>query len=422
MGFQHGLSGINAASTNLDVIGNNIANANTAGFKQSQAQFSDIFANSLEGTDTAQVGIGAKISTIAQQFGQGNITPTSNPLDVAISGQGFFRVTDQGVVSYSRNGQFHIDDEGFIIDASGSFLTGYPADNNGIVIASDMPSPLKFSTADLEPTATAKIEMGFNLDARESEETIPFSATNGKSYTHTTSGTVIDSLGNNHVLGVYFQKTATPNTWNVFVTVDGAVDDPATGVPVGVTLGTASPQTLVFDTNGKLQTPDTPLDLSINFNTIDPKLGVVTPQVVSLDLTTATQYGSSFGITALKQDGNTSGRMSGFAVNADGTIQANYSSGKSKVLGQIVLANFVNPQGLAPIGDGHWVETPASGEPLVGGPKTGGLGTLQSNAIEDSNVDLTAELVKMIAAQRMYQASAKTIETQDQIIQTITNI
>lgn len=422
MSFQHGLSGLNAASTNLDVIGNNIANANTAGFKQSLAQFSDIFANSMEGSDSATIGIGAKISSIAQQFGQGNITPTSNPLDVAINGQGFFRMNDNGTISYSRNGQFHVDDSGYIVDASGANLTGFLADEDGDIVASDEPGKLKFSTSDLAPKATTEFDMGFNLDGRETAISTTFNATDPKTYHSTTSGTVVDSLGNSHVMSVFFQKSpAAANTWNVYATVDGVVDT-TTGAPIGITLDGSASQTMTFDGNGVLTSPAVPFSVSIDFSLLDPALGALTPQTVSLDLTAATQYGSDFGINALTQDGYTSGRMSGFSINGDGMILGNYSSGQSKVLGQIVLANFVNPQGLIPIGDGHWAESPASGEPLVGAPHTGNLGVLQSNAIEDSNVDLTAELVKMIQAQRMYQASAKQIETQDQLIQTITQI
>lgn len=418
MSFQHGLSGLNAASTNLDVIGNNIANANTAGFKQSIAQFSDIFANSMEGGDNATIGIGSKISSIAQQFGQGNITPTSNPLDMAINGQGFFRMNDNGTIGYSRNGQFHIDNSGYIVDASGANLTGFLADVNGDIVASDEPSKLKFTTADLAPRATTLFDMGFNIDGRVTGIATTFDATNPKTYHHTTSGTVVDSLGNSHVMSVFFQKsTAAANTWNVFATVDGKVD--GTGTPIGVTLSSA---TMEFDGNGILLNPMAAMTVDIDLSVIDPTSGAMTPQTLSLDMTKATQYGSEFGVNALTQDGYTSGRMSGFSIDGEGYIMGNYSSGQTKMLGQIVLANFVNPQGLVPIGNGHWAESPASGEPLVGAPKTGNLGVLQSNAVEDSNVDLTAELVKMIAAQRMYQASAKQIETQDQLMQTITQI
>jgi len=424
MTFQHGLSGLNIATSNLDVVGNNVANANTVGFKQSIAQFSDVFANSLEGSANSQIGIGAKISSIAQQFDQGGITSTNNPLDIAITGQGFYRLSDNGAISYSRNGQFHVDKSGFIVDASGANLTGFVADEDGVIRTSGVPANLKFSTSDVSPKETTKFDMGFNLDAGKPGISKAFNATDPSTYTWTTSGSVVDSLGNSHVLSVFFQKSATANNWTTYATVDGKVD--SSGMPVGVTLGGSPSQPIVFDGNGKLLTIATataaPLDLQIDFSVINPALGAVTPQTVRFDMTTATQYGAASGITDITQDGYTSGRMAGFTISPDGIILGNYSNSQTKTLGQIVLANFVNPQGLTPTGDGRWVETLASGEPLVGTPKTGSLGVLQSNAVENSNVDLTAELVKLIQAQRMYQANAKQIEAQDEIIQTIARI
>lgn len=418
MGFQHGLSGLSAASTNLDVIGNNIANANTAGYKQSQAQFTDIFASSLGGAGASQVGIGSRISTIAQEFNQGNISPTSNPLDIAINGQGFFRMDDDGVISYSRNGQFRVDGNGFLTDARGANLTGYMADANGDIVASE-PANLKLTTSDLAPQVTTTYDMGFNLDSREDIPTLAFDATNTESYNWPTSGTIIDSLGNSHIFSIFFQKTAA-NSWATYATVDGAVD--GSGLPVGITLGGSASQTLTFDGNGALTSPTTPFTVSVDLSTIDPTLGATSPLEFELDLSTATQFGSDFGVNSLSQDGYTSGRLAGFTTSADGVIQGSYSNGQTKTLGQIVLANFVNPQGLNPIGDGRWVETPDSGQPLVGPPKSGTLGALQSSAIEDANVDLTTELVKMITAQRMYQANAKSIETQDAVLQTLVNL
>lgn len=420
MSFQQGLSGLSAASTNLDVIGNNISNANTAGYKQSQAQFTDIFASSLDGggASRTQVGIGSRVATVAQLFNQGNISPTNNPLDIAINGQGFFRMDDGGVVSYSRNGQFRLDGNGFLTDANGANLTGYMADVNGNIVASQ-PTHLKLSTADIPPQVTSTYNMGFNLDSRKAAPAITtFDANNPKSYTNTTSGTIVDSLGNSHIFSIYFQKSATANTWNTYATVDGAADA-TTGAPIGVTLASTA---LTFDTNGALSAPTTPFNVTVDLATIDPALGASSPLVFSLDLTTATQFGSDFGVNSLSQDGFTSGRLAGFTTAADGLIQGSYSNGQTRSLGQIVLANFVNPQGLNPIGDGRWIETPNSGQPLVGPPKTGTLGALQASAIEDANVDLTSELVKMITAQRMYQANAKSIETQDAVLQTLVNL
>lgn len=423
MSFQQGLSGLNAASTNLDVIGNNISNANTPGYKQSQAQFTDIFASSLDGAGSSrtQVGIGSRVSTVAQLFNQGNISPTNNPLDIAINGQGFFRMSEGGVVSYSRNGQFRLDGGGFLTDANGANLTGYAADINGNIVASQ-PTNLRLSTADISPKVTSTYTMGFNLDSGESVPPVAtFSATNPKSYTSTTSGNIYDSLGNSHLFSIFFQKSAAAGAWSAYATVDGKVDS-TTGAPIGVTLGGAASQALTFNDNGVLTTPAAPFNVSVDLATIDPALSAVSPLVFSLDMTTATQFGSKFGMNAMNQDGYTSGRLSGFTTSADGVIQGSYSNGQTRSLGQIVLANFVNPQGLNPAGDGRWTETPSSGQPLVGPPKTGTLGALQASAVEDANVDLTSELVKMITAQRMYQANAKSIETQNAVMQTLVNL
>ncbi|MBA3755732.1 MAG: flagellar hook protein FlgE [Nitrosomonas sp.] len=422
MGFQHGLSGLSAASTNLDVIGNNVANVNTAGFKQSQAQFTDIFANSLGGSGSSQVGIGARVSTIAQSFTQGNISPTSNPLDIAINGQGFYRMDEGGVISYSRNGQFHADGNGFLTNANGANLTGYTADVNGNIDASK-PTSLKLTTSDLTPQATSIFELGVNLDSGVTPPTsgtppvlLPFNATDLKTFNWQTSGKIVDSLGNEHRLATYFQKSDA-NKWNVYAAIDGKVD--VNGAPQGVTL---SSQALEFDGTGALISPTAPISVSVDWATIDSTLGADSPMDFSFDLTTVTQYGSDSGINSIFQDGFTSGRLAGFTTAADGVIQGSYTNGQTRTLGQIVLANFVNPQGLNPIGDGRWVETPNSGQPVVGPPKTGTLGALQASAVEDANVDLTTELVKMITAQRMYQANAKSIETQDAVLQTLVNL
>ncbi|MDO8893993.1 flagellar hook protein FlgE [Nitrosomonas sp.] len=422
MSFQQGLSGLSAASTNLDVIGNNISNANTPGYKQSQAQFTDIFASSLDGAGSSktQVGIGSRVSAVAQIFNQGNISPTNNPLDIAINGQGFFRMSEGGVVSYSRNGQFRLDGNGFLTDSNAANLTGYLADAKGDIVASQ-PANLKLNTTDIPPQVTSTFTMGMNLNSGETVPTVtPFDANNPKSYTSTTSGTIIDSLGNAHLFSIFFEKTATAGTWNAYATVDGEAS--ATGVPIGVTLDGAASKALVFDNNGALTAPIAPFNVSVDLATIDASLSAASPLVFSLDLTTATQFGSKFGVNSISQDGYTSGRLAGFTTSPDGLIQGSYSNGQTRSLGQIVLANFVNPQGLNPVGNGRWIETPSSGQPLVGPPKTGTLGALQASAVEDANVDLTSELVKMITAQRMYQANAKSIETQDAVLQTLVNL
>lgn len=425
MGFQHGLSGLNTAAANLDVIGNNIANSNTVGFKASRAQFTDVFANALGGGASGnQVGIGSKVADIAQQFTQGNITGTSNPLDIAINGSGFFRMSNGGEITYSRNGQFHVDDSGFVVNSDNLQLTGYLANAAGAIVPTE-PSGIQLSTADVSPSATTRVLSGFNLDSGTAVPGIipAFDAADTTTYANSTSAQVFDSLGNSHVLTMFFQKTGS-GAWNTFATVDGATT-PA-GVPVGVTLGGGASQALTFDTNGLMTAPVAPIVVSVDLDAIATNLGTVNdagiPLDFNLDLTTATQFGSKFGAGTLDADGFASGRLAGFNIAGDGTIRGSYTNGENRVLGQIALANFNNPQGLVPLGGSQWAQSSDSGQPLVGAPTSGPLGALQSSSVEESKVDLTTELVNMITAQRIYQANAKTIETQDAILQTLVNL
>ncbi len=411
MGFQSGLSGLNAASKNLDVIGNNVANAQVVGFKGSVTQFADVFAASLGGGGANQIGIGSKVQNVAQVFNQGNVTPTNNPLDIAITGRGFFRLDDGGAIAYSRNGQFQLDSQGFVVNSQGLNLTGYGVDVNGNIINAT-PGPIRFDTADIAPRATDEFRATLNLDSRSLQPAVAvFDPNNTQSFNFTTSGTTYDTLGNPHVFTLYFVRTATPGVWNAHSTVDGG---PVTDVDLGA--GAGAPVALSFDANGVLTTP-MPLNASLTIAS-----GAVTPLAFPLNFTGTTQYGAVSSVNALSQTGYTSGRLIGFNVAQDGVIVGRYSNGQSRNLGQVVLADFVNAQGLSPLGDNLWAETAQSGLPVVGSPGSGTLGNLQSAAVEDSNVDLTAELVNLITAQRNYQANAQTIKTQDAVLQTLVNL
>jgi flagellar hook protein FlgE len=411
MGFQSGLSGLNAAAKNIDVIGNNVANANTVGFKSSRAIFADVFASSLGGGGSGNVGIGTKVASVQQEFTQGNITVTNSPLDLAVNGRGFFRFDNNGTAAYSRNGQMHVDANGYIVNSDNLRLTGYAVDSANNIIAS-APVPLHVSTTDISPSATTVVNATLNLDSRATPSVTPFNAANTSTYTSSTSSAVYDSLGNAHALTFYFANTA-PGNWTVHGTVDGAAIPAAQGFPF----------TLAFNSSGQLTTgqplvnPLAPTSVQLPVTT-----GAVSPIAMNLDFTGTTQFGSDFGVTALSQDGYTSGRLVGFDVSDDGVIQGRYTNGQANTLGQVVLANFANPQGLRPVGNNLWQETSDSGGPIVGAPQTGSMGSLQSAAVEDSNVDLTQELVNMITAQRVYQANAQTIKTQDQVLQTIVNL
>ncbi|MFN5080124.1 MAG: flagellar hook protein FlgE [Burkholderiales bacterium] len=404
MSFQQSLSGLNAASKNLEIIGNNVSNANTVGFKSSRAQFADIYANSLLGSGKNSAGIGVTVQSIAQQFGQGNITVSSNPLDVAINGSGFFRLSTGGAITYTRNGQFQVDKDSYLVNASGARVTGYPADPNGNVVQT-APVELALSTADLAPKATASSKLVANLDSRTTTTiAAPFNPNDATTY-HTASGlTVYDSLGNERIMQVFFRRTA-PNTWEVFMSEGG------TALNGGAAVGT-----LNFTTGGVL-TPTAPFNISFTSTN-----GAVTPQVFTLDFAGTTQFGAQFGVTSITQDGYATGKLAGFSIGTDGVILGRYSNGQTRAQGQIVLSSFANPQGLVPLGDNQWAESSISGQPVVGAPQGGNLGNLQSGALEESNIDLTRELVDMITAQRIYQANAQTIKTQDQMLQTLVNL
>jgi len=403
MSFQQGLTGLNAASKSLEVIGNNVANASTVGFKQSQAQFADVYASSLTGAGASDIGIGVKLAEVAQQFTQGNISASNNPLDIAVNGGGFFRLDDNGTITYSRNGQFQLDKSGYIVTANGARVTGYVADSRG-VLSTGAPAPLSINAADLTPRRTTEVGAVLNLDSRKTAlNPTAFNMLDPTTYHNSTSVAVFDSLGNAHTLQTYFLKTG-PGAWDVFASNDG------------VMIGSGPIGTLNFQGDGTLSTAAA-FAVALPVTT-----GATSPLSVTVDFAGTTQFGSTFSVNTLNQDGFTSGRLAGFTTSADGTIVGRYTNGQSATLGQVVLADFTNPNGLQPLGNNMWAETAASGAPLVGAPNSGGLGVLQSSAVEDSNVDLTAELVNMITAQRVYQANAQTIKTQDQVLQTLVNL
>ena len=689
MGFAQALSGLNGASKALEAIGNNIANGGTVGFKASSAQFADVYATSLTGGGSSQVGIGVAVSKVAQTFSQGNITTSGNPLDIAINGGGMFRLNTNGTVSYTRTGQFLLDKTGYIVNGGGKQLTGFAADPVTGVIVPGNYVPLQMNNAPIPPVATTLSQIQTNLDARAVPPvamtagatvggvapgpmplvittgiddtfnitvdglgpygvTLPaatyqtvgdiatalesamnsvlsnttasvkvssntagqlvvssgstgtfgsqgngstvvlaptgapaavtntgfeilfaglpgrtngvdtatawtalvpgtaapvatsgvdnFNSTDTNSFTASTAQTIYDSLGNPHTLTLFFVKTAQPGSWQMYSTIDniaapsagsvtgssalganpsvttitgnnnqfqiavngGAALDvtltaasytPATlvneinrallnavdttglvsgaagstvaaaatarldafgrlviasntvnvgskcvitpaanntapqtitslfgSLPTTVAGGPAKVDTLLFKPDGSLVTTS-PATESFALDT-----GATSPLIFSVDLKGSTQYGISFGVNQLLQDGYTSGKISGLSISSDGIVQGNYSNGKSRNLGQIVLATFTNSNGLQSMGGNQWVETADSGQPIPGTPGSGSLGTVQSGAVEESNVDLTAELVQMITQQRAYQASAQTIKTIDQVLQTLVNL
>jgi flagellar hook protein FlgE len=412
MSFQQGLSGLNASSQSLDVIGNNIANAGTVGFKSANPHFADVYAASLSGGGASQVGIGASVSAVQQQFTQGNITTTNNPLDISINGGGFFRISTNNAITFSRNGQFHLNNAGYIVNDKEQRLTGYPVDTSGNVVAST-PVELQLSSAAIAPRATNDTLSGnmtavINLDSREADlaTSTTFDPTNPLTYNFSTGMSVYDTLGVAHTLTTYFVKTATAGTWENYVTLDGATPTALANV--------------TFSSSGALSSTAA---VVIPATTFTLTTGATTPwSPGTINFSGSTQYGTDSGVTELTQGGYTSGSLAGISVGSDGVIQGRYTNGQSRNLGQVVLANFTAPTGLVNLGNNQWAESSVSGPALVGSPGSSGLGVLNSSSIEESNVDLTAQLVAMITQQRNYQASAQTIKTQDQVLQTLVNL
>lgn len=423
MGFQQGLSGLNASSKNLEVIGNNIANANTVGAKSSRAEFSDLYASALNGASGNAAGIGVSVSSIAQQFDQGNVTVTENPLDIAINGRGFFQLeSNSGETVYSRNGQFKLDRDGYVVNGQGLKLLAQSWDQTSdsgvgdavpIQLQSGLGAPVKTGTGS---TATLQgVQMSLNLDARKDVPSVAMDFSRPDSYNFSTSQKLYDGQGAGLTMNYYFRKSAT-DSWDVYASIDGSDWRGTAGA------GTAPNQlnSLSFNSDGTMTTSPA----TVSQNIIDPRDGTSTLfSGLPINFTGTSQYAAGFSVSSLKQDGYTSGELTGIGFDDTGVIKATYSNGRSTNLSQLQLADFANLQGLQSLGGNLWQQTFASGDPVrLGSPGSGVLGSTTSGALEDSNVDLTGELVNMITAQRLYQANAQTIKTEDQMLQTLVNL
>ncbi len=405
MSFRISLSGMNAASADLNVTSHNIANANTTGFKQSRAEFADVFPVSASGLARNAIGAGVRLEKVAQQFAQGNVDFTGRSLDLALSGQGFFTLSASGSMVYSRAGNFGTDRDGYVVNPSGHRLQVFLPNAGGNGFDTGRMSDLRLSSGDSPPQATSSVEVGTNLPGNATPPTItPFDANDPTTYNHTTSLTIYDSLGAPHTQSLYFIKTANPNEWQVQTQVDGA--------DVG------TPQTLQYSSTGQLTAPATG---RITLPAFTPAGGAAA-MPITLELGDSTQYGNAFGVSALTQDGYATGRLTNIEVSSEGVVNARYTNGVSTPLGQVALTTFTNPQGLQPLGDNGWAETFESGQARRGAAGTSEFGLVQGGALEASNVDLTEQLVNMITAQRNFQANAQMISTQDQITQTVINI
>ena len=408
MAFTTALSGVNAAQSDLDVISNNIANSSTTGFKTGRAEFGDVYAQSLLGTTTPTPGQGVKVTGITQQFSQGDLEFTDNALDVAINGDGFFQVKDQGVVEYTRAGAFKIDKDGFVSTTSGARVQGFQVDSATGKVTGEI-GDIQTQTALLDPKATSTTTITGNLDARATvPATAVFSETDPTSYNSTTSLAVFDSKGNSHTLDLYFIKTATANQWDVKTYLDGSA----------TTAGAIT--ALPFTTAGAYDSAGGGGDKG-KINITQTVAGAV-DLTIALDITGLTQYGSNFAVTTAKQNGYSAGQLSSIEVNEYGLVSARYSNGISSEMGQFALADFGNVNGLQPVGSTNWIETYKSGMPVLNKAGDNALGLIQGFALEQSNVAITQELVDLIVAQRNFQANAQVVQAEDAITQTIINM
>ena len=405
MTFETALTGLNAASTQLGAISNNIANNATTGFKRSRVEFSDVFAKSTLGYAAVAVGQGVRNSAIKQEFTQGNVSFTNNNFDIAISGEGMFRMTDGNDAYYTRAGTFGLDPDGFIVNNQGNRLSGYSTDSDNMILP--IPQDIQLDFSELPPRTTEQLELTLNLNSN-GEVLAPFDITDPSSINFSTSASVFDSLGTPQVATVYFHKD-TPNSWSSYT----YIDDVEVSQPGG--------DEITFTDAGEISTINGATGTSITTSVFNPTSGA-TPMSVDINFSGTTQFDNPFGVNKIAQDGFAAGRLTDFDIDEYGVIFGRFTNSQAKIMGQVTLTNFANTQGLQQIGNSSWSESYSSGEPVTGVPGGGSLGNLQSGALESSNVDITQELVSMIGAQRSFQANAQVISTADTLTQTVINL
>ena len=396
------VSGLNTYGNAMSVIGNNIANVGTAGFKSSRASFADLVSASLGGgSSTGQVGLGVFLNDVQTSFTQGSLSNTGNPLDLAIDGDGFFQLTNNtGTASYSRAGQFQVNNLGEIVDPGGRFLQGYQASTTGVILGTV--GNIRLSTGTIAPQATSTASVVANLNAAATVPAAVFNAATPTTYNFSNGMTVYDTLGAQHQLRLYYVKAAAANTWNLHSQIDGGA--------------TTAQTNLVFNSSGVLTTGGAQtFSLAITG-------GAATPQAVAMDFSAITQYGAASNLTSQTQNGFASGSFQKLSVDSGGRVVAQFSNGQTRTLAQVVLSRFTNPDGLTRSGENGFAETVDSGAPLAGAPTNNGLGRLLSQTIEQSNVDLGKEFVDMIITQRAFQANSKTITTSDEMLQELLSL
>ncbi|MGL5551431.1 MAG: flagellar hook protein FlgE [Plesiomonas shigelloides] len=425
------LSGLFAAQKDLSTTSNNIANANTVGFKESRAEFSDVYSSSIFSNPKTTVGGGVQTAMISQQFHEGSTRYTNNPLDLRVNGKGFFAVSngmDYKDVSLTRAGEFKLNKDNYIVNSAGQYLRVLPVDAKGQAssVSLQASSPVQVPTEAGQPSASTKLDVGVNLPANQAAVTkTPFNFDDPDTYSKSTSTSIYDSLGNSYSMTTYFAKTA-DNTWEAYTTVtDKDGNEKALDIDGGEASGGTGQKgvKLEFNSDGSLktQTPANPKTVSmaaagINLN------GADTAQTLEINFDKPTQYASDFNVKKINENGVVVGRLTKVDISPDGLLVANYSNGKSEYLGKVMLVTVPNEQGLTQIGGTQWRATPDSGAMLIGEPGKGSNGKIMSGALEESNTNMTIELVDLISAQRNFQANSRALEIDQGLQQTILQI
>ncbi|MBR9726750.1 flagellar hook protein FlgE [Shewanella intestini] len=451
MSFNIALSGISASQKDLNTTANNIANSNTTGFKESRAEFADVYANSIFSNSKTAVGGGVTTTQVAQQFHQGSLEFTSNSLDMAISGGGFF-VTSSEIgtqdQSFTRAGAFKVDSNNYMVDSTGNFLQGFPVDESGnsTSVSLTTTQPIQIPDTAGSPVMTSNVGLELNLNVGEKElDPANFDPNDPDTFNNSTSVTIYDSLGDSHIMTHYFIKPeggayTGESNWVSYTAIDGKPvnmstagqyqqDTTGNGVPdttkTAQTAGGWTGSVVKFNDVGAYTgtNPATLTTEQLGVNGADV-LGAGTDgsQTVDINFDNPTQYASAFEVTSLNQDGTTVGRLTNVSIGADGLISASYSNGSNVPLSRVALVRFANEQGLTQVGNTAWKASLDSGPALAGEANSGTFGNIRSSALEQSNVDLTTELVDLISAQRNFQANSRTLEVNNTLNQTVLQI
>jgi flagellar hook protein FlgE len=414
--FSAGLSGLNANGAYLSVIGNNLANINTVGFKASSVTFMDLVSQTIGGTSSnpMQVGLGVTTGSVSPIFSQGSIENTKEPTNVAIQGNGFFVVRTAGGNAYTRAGNFSFNADGKLVTPDGAFVQGYTSINatTGAVITTGSTGDITVPPGVLRaPVATTTMGTQTNLNA---------GAATGD--THTAAVQIYDSLGKPHVATILYTKTATAGQWSYEVTVPATE---ATGT-AGTTAGTVrigATGTVTFNGLGVLTAPAADVSLAGPTTwTNGATVNAINWDILNGTTPTLTSYNAASTNSSITQNGAAAGQIDNVTIAPDGTIMATFGAGQTVAVGQLALANFNNPKGLLKLGSSKYGESQAAGIANVGVAGSGGRGTLVGSALEGSNVDIAQEFTQMILAQRGYQANSKTITTSDELMQDTLNL